>query len=166
VPRPDPPSIDEILRQLEQTPTGIASIIAGVSPAQLVAAPQPGEWSALEILAHVRSCADVRGAAAMRLLAEDHPRFRDVSPRIHQRSTDYERIDFASSLQAFAAQRTALLEVLRGLEPARWARSATVIRNGKPVDWSVRWYGQWIASHEQVHLEQLRSTGAVVVADA
>src|SRR5207249_447073 len=86
--------------------------------------PRRGEWSANEVLAHLRACADVRGGAALTIVAEARPTFRAIDPRRWIESTDYVDQEFADSLRAFAKQRADLLAVLETLPPDRWARSA------------------------------------------
>lgn len=155
---------DQALELLAATPRRIEALTTGRTAEQLRMPPSPGEWSAIEILAHIRACADVRGGVALRILAEDHPRIRDASPRVDQRGTDYVDLEFAPSLRAFTEQRADLLAVLRPLSPERWSRTATVIRNGKPLEWSVQWYAEWLGSHERIHIEQIAATIETVAA--
>ena len=54
-------TIEQILTLLAEAPPRIAALTAGLAPAQLHAAPNPGEWSANEVLAHLRACADMWG---------------------------------------------------------------------------------------------------------
>ncbi|MBN1452950.1 MAG: DinB family protein [Anaerolineales bacterium] len=53
--------IEQILAILGETPSRLVILSAGLSSAQLHTAPEPGEWSASEILAHLRACSDVWG---------------------------------------------------------------------------------------------------------
>jgi hypothetical protein len=48
----------------EATPTATrrtAALTGGLAPAQLQAVPAPDQWSATEVLAHLRACADMWG---------------------------------------------------------------------------------------------------------
>lgn len=54
-------TIEQVLTLLAQTPPRIAALTAGLTPAQLHTAPNQGEWSTNDVLAHLRSCADVWG---------------------------------------------------------------------------------------------------------
>jgi len=49
----------ELLAMLAAAPPRIAASAAGLAPAQLQTPPAPGEWSANEVLAHIRACADI-----------------------------------------------------------------------------------------------------------
>ena len=153
---------DEVMEQLAEPPRRLASITARVPAAQLLAAPSPGEWSANEVLAHIRSCADVWGRCIARMLAEDDPTIRAVSPRSYIDKADDLDLQFKPSLRAFTQQRTELLAVLAELLPPEWMRTATVTGAGKALVRTVLFYGQWLADHERIHVGQIEQTVAAV----
>ena len=146
---------EEILALLEETPERIAAATAGLTAARARTAPKAGEWSLNDILAHLRACADVGGDAIARILAEDHPTLRAVDPRVHVTKTDYPSVDFASSLRAFARQRTRSLGILRRLTPTEWARSARVLGRSRTREESVLSYAHWLARHERAHYPEI-----------
>jgi hypothetical protein len=148
-------SIEEALSLLAQTPTRIAALTDGLTPALLRTAPGPNEWSANDVLAHLRSCADMWGSYMMKILAEDRPTIRVVNPRAWIKQTDYPALEFAPSLRAFTTQRAALLAVLEPLPPEGWARMATVTGAGSPLERTVLDYADRQARHEQPHIEQI-----------
>jgi hypothetical protein len=57
--------IQTVLMVLSETPKQIARIARGLSHQQLHRKPEPNAWSAQEIVAHLRACADVWGAASI-----------------------------------------------------------------------------------------------------
>lgn len=146
---------DQILSLLAAAPGLIAAATAGLSSEQLRTAPAPGEWSANDILAHLRSCADVWGDCIARILAEDEPTYRAVNPTTWIKQTDYPQLEFSPSLAAFAEQRAALLAVLEPLPPEAWSRGATVKGAGRTLRRTVFSYADWLASHERSHLKQI-----------
>ncbi len=154
-----PPStplpIEQILILLAQTPPRIAALTEGLTPAQLCVAPNPGEWSANDVLAHLRSCADVWGDCIAEIIAQDHPTIRAVNPTTWIKQTDYPEQEFQPSLQAFAAQRTALLAVLESLPPESWSRGATVWGAGRTLEQTVLTYAGSLAIHERPHIKQI-----------
>lgn len=149
-------TIEQILSMLAAGPVRIAESTAGLTETQLHAAPGPNEWSANEVLAHLRSCADVWGSCIVTIIHEDAPTIRAVNPRTWIQSTDYLEQKFQPSLQAFTAQRSELVGVLRPLKPTIWSRSARVTGAGKPLVRSVLSYAQWMAEHERPHLKQIQ----------
>jgi hypothetical protein len=149
-------TIEQILTALAEGPPRIAEYTAGLTKVQLEAAPGPGEWSANDVLAHLRSCADVWGDCIALILDQDRPTIRAVNPRTWITKTDYPEQDFQSSLRAFTRQRGALLAVLEPLSPKAWSRSASVTGAGKPIERTIQSYAEWMAEHERPHLKQIK----------
>lgn len=150
-------SVEEILEILNVPPSRIAEATEGLTAAQLRTSPNPdeGEWSARDVLAHLRSCSDVWGDCIAVILAEDGPTIRAVNPKTWIKKTDYREQEFGPSLQVFTRQRSELLEVLEPLAPEQWKREATVTGAGKPLIRSVHTYAQWLARHERSHVRQI-----------
>ena len=153
-----PLTVREILAILPETPRLIATLTAGLKPTQLHASPTPDAWSISDVLAHLRACHDVLGGSILRILAEDAPSWRRMSPRTWIKKTDYLEWEFAPALDAFDKQRAELLAVVGPLSPAAWERTATVTEPvGKIFKRSARFYGDWMAGHERVHWQQIRT---------
>ena len=144
-----------MLALLAEGPKCIAALTDGLAEAELHTGPSEGEWSANDVLAHLRSCADMWGSYIRTILAEDHPTLRAVSPRTWIKTTDYPELEFRPSLHAFTMQRADLLEVLEALPPDAWSRKATVKGVGKVFTRTVYTYGQWLANHEKEHVKQI-----------
>jgi hypothetical protein len=136
-------------------PTRIATLADGLTPAQLRTAPSADEWSANDVLAHLRSCADMWGGYMTTILAEDKPTIRAINPRAWIKQTDYPALEFAPSLRAFSTQRAAVLAILERLPPEGWARTATVTGAGSPLERTVLDYADRLARHEQPHIKQI-----------
>ena len=108
-----PLTIEQILTLLADATSKIIHLTEGLPQAQLLAPPEPGEWSARDVLAHLRACSDMWGKYIVKILSEDQPTFKAVNPTTWIEQTDYRQQEFQPSLQAFTAQRTDLLAVLR-----------------------------------------------------
>ena len=150
-------TIEQALTLLAETPARIAALASGLSPAQLRRRPGPDEWSANDVLAHLRACADVRGGYILRMLVEDGLTLRAMNPRSWMQKTDYPDLEFGASFVAFAVQRADLLAVLEPLPRGGWSRSATVIGAGKPLEKDVLFYADWLVVHERPHIKQIAS---------
>lgn len=148
-------TVEQVLDLLAATPPRIAELTAGVAPDALRTSPGPGEWSANDVLAHLRACADVWGDGIAAILAEDRPTLRAVNPRTWIARTDYPDLGFGPSLRAFTEQRAELLALLGSLPGEDWARTATVTGAGRPLERSVRSYAEWLATHERPHVKQI-----------
>ena len=146
---------DEALSLLAATPVRIGAAIAGIPPAQLRARPAADEWSANEVLAHVRSCADVWGKCIVTMLEQDAPTLRAINPRSWIKRTNYLDLEFEPSFRAYTAQRADLLARLQPLPPEAWSRGASVTGAGAVLQRDVLFYAQWLARHEQPHITQI-----------
>ncbi len=146
---------EQILTMLAAGPPRITALTAGLAPAQLHTRPNPDDWSANDVLAHLRSCADMWGSCIVAMLAEAKPTLRAVNPRTWIKQTDYLEQEFQSSLRAFATQRTDLLAVLEPLPPEGWSRAATVTGAGRTLERTVMFYARWLAEHERPHVKQI-----------
>ncbi len=76
-----------------------------MAPAHLQSTPTHEGWSAHEVLAHLRACADVWGTCIVAMIAQDRPVLRAVNPRTWIKQTDYLDLEFVPSLRSFATQR-------------------------------------------------------------
>ena len=127
-------TIEQILSRLAEGPRRIAALTAGLGPAQLHTAPSTGEWSANDVLAHLRSCSDMWGDCITTIIAEDRPTIRAVNPRTWIKKTDYLELDFQPSLRSFTTQRANLLAMLEQLPHESWSRTAMVTGAGKLLE--------------------------------
>ena len=150
-----PITTEQILTMLREAAPRIAALTADLTPAQLRTKPGPDEWSANDVLAHLRSCADVWGGCIARIIAEDRPTMRAIDPRTWIKETDYLELDFRPSLQAFTRQRAELLAILEPLPSEVWSRSATMTGAGKPIERTVQSFAERMARHERPHLKQI-----------
>jgi hypothetical protein len=141
---------------LDAGPGRIAGFVEGLPAAQLVTPAEPGEWSARDVLAHMKSCSDMWGGYIVRILREDRPTIKAVNPRTWIRQTDYLEQEFQPLLEAFTSQRAELVAVLNPLGPEAWDRRATVTGAGKPLELTVYSYAERLAVHERPHLKQIR----------
>ena len=146
---------EQVLTLLAAAPPRIAALTAGLLPSQLLAAPNPGEWSANEVLAHLRACADVWGNCMLTMIAQDKQTLRAVNPPYLDRKDELSRTRVQTLARAFTGQRRELLAVLEPLPPKAWSRTATVTGAGKSLQRTVLFYGQWLVEHERPHIKQI-----------
>ena len=151
-------SIHAVLTALSETPTEIARITVGCSVRELHRKPEADAWSAREIVAHLRACAEVWGSSIERMLTEDHPTIRYVSPRGWIKKTDYLQQSFRESLGDFSQRRVKLIKALSELDPLDWSRGATFTATTLGREGTVLSYARRIADHEAQHLGQLQRT--------
>lgn len=153
---------EEIVALLAEGPARITALLAGLTPAQLRSEPTPGAWSATAVLAHLRACADVWGDCMATILAQEQPTIRAINPTTWVEQTDYATLEFQPSFDAFTAQRAALLARLEALPPTAWNRTATVTGAGRPLERTMHFYAQWLATHERTHRKQFKQIAQVL----
>ena len=146
---------EQVMTLLAETPPRIDALTSDLTPAQLHNSPNHDAWSANEVLAHLRACADVWVDCIVAMLAQDTPTLRAVNPRTWIKKTDYLELEFQPSLRSFATQRADLLAILEQLPPEGWSRAATVTGAGKPLQRTVLSYAQRLARHERPHVKQI-----------
>jgi len=149
-------TVERILTILSETPDRLAELTAGITPAQLTTAPEAGEWSAVEVLAHLRSCSDAWGDAIDSILAEDHPTIATFNAHSGIEPMRYRNSEFRTSLRAYTRQRAKLLTTLEELRPRGWERAATVTGAGTPLEKDVHAFAQRLARHERPHIKQIQ----------
>ena len=151
-----PLTIEQVLTLLEGAPQRITALTTGLSPSQLRTRRDDDSWSAVDVLAHLRSCADVWGDCIATILAEDHPTIRAIDPRTWVKRTDYPELEFQPSFRDFIIQRADLLATLATLSPEQWSRSATMTGAGKPIDRTLQSFAARLARHERTHVKQIQ----------
>ena len=150
-------SIGTILERLAETPRRIAALTAGLTSAQLHAAPGSEEWSANDVLAHLRACADVWGEHIEAIIAEDEPTRQGVNPRTWIKKTNYPDQQFQQSLRSFTKQRAELLALIEPLPSRAWSRTATVLAWNVPNRRTMVSFAEHLARHERTHLKQFKA---------
>ena len=144
-----------LTKELAAIPKLVAAIVDGHDDTRLTWRPDEKTWSASDVLAHLRSCAEVQGKWIAAMLDRDNPTLRAVSPRSAFRK--YVDRDVRVSLEEFTAERAALVKRLRSLDDAGWRRSLTFTgaapRSSNPDVIACAW---GLVQHEKHHLDQLR----------
>ena len=148
-----PDEIEKYLKLLAETPRRIESLSRGMDNVQLQLKPDGDSWSTNDILAHLRSCADVWGKTIQEMLIKDNPILPYVHPRQWIKKTNYPEIDFHTSLQAFTDQRKELLMVLKKLNFKDWSRASIIKGREHTVFTQIR----RMATHENEHCEQIKA---------
>jgi len=136
---------------LDETPNRIAACTFGLDEALLSRPPAPRAWSAIEILAHLRACANLWTYSIYAMLANERPQLPDLDERRWARVGRYDVLGFHTSLQAFSLERLQLLQVLSDLPLDAWSRTALIGDRTHSI------FGQArrMAKHETEHCAQM-----------
>lgn len=145
----------DLLARLSAVPGQIAKLTAGWSERDLRTVPAGDEWSAAQILAHLRASDDILAYRAYAMLTrDDTPLLPVFDERRWAEVAGYEQMDFQSSLQAFSLRRAELVNMLRRIPLNDWERTAIREQIG-PV--TLLGGMTALVEHEEEHCLQLES---------
>lgn len=148
-----PGEIDKYLKLLEENPRAIATVTHGLADTRLSGKPDAKAWSANDILAHLRACADIWIHSIYAMLAEQEPVLPDINERKWAKAAGYAAVPFAESFRAYRLQRENLLRVLKALPFEAWERSALIFGRKHTIFTQMR----RLAKHEGEHRKQMES---------
>src|ERR1044071_1076140 len=114
---------ESLINRIADIPNRISRTVDGWSEAELRAQPARGEWSAADILAHLRSADDILTPRIYMMLVRDNPTLLAYEEREWADVLGYAQADFQASLQTYILKRAELVNVLRRLTPEEWART-------------------------------------------
>lgn len=144
--------VADLLMRLAQTPAQLASIVTAQKQASLVARRAVDDWSADEILAHLRAADDILSYRVYALLVRDNPLLPALDERSWAVIAGYDKMDFFGSLTTFTARRAELVTALQRLPLNAWQRTGVHDANGPFTLWTLV---QHLVAHEEEHCQQL-----------
>lgn len=149
---PTTDQIERLLRDLEATPVRLAELFAGRDDAALRARGSAAEWSALDVLIHLRASDEIIAPRLVQLLVRDDPPLPAFDERRWADVVGYAEYPPALLLARFAARRDELLHALRRRDPAVWEQTGHHEEYGTLTLWTI---ASRLAAHEAEHLTQL-----------
>lgn len=149
---------EAVVRALAATPIRLKKVSRGATEDTLDARPSAKEWSAREIVNHLRANADVWGSTIRRMVDDDYPTIRYVSPRSVMKNARYSECRFDDALKFFVGERKKLVARLNPLSPEEWLRGAsfTGISKRRSQE-TVLDYARRMAAHEAEHIAQFEA---------
>ena len=135
--------------QLESLP----ALLGAVSDAQAHARYAAGKWSVKEVIGHLSDTERIFAYRLVRILRGDATPLSGFDQNEYVRVAAFDRVSLQDLVVDWAAVRRATLALVRGLEPAAWARRG--VANGKPVTAGALLY--IIPGHVQHHVDVLRT---------
>jgi len=146
-------TLDEQLARMERTVNDFAAVVKNVSDAQLTKRPDPKNWSAKEVVCHVRDTEESFMMRFLSILAMDDPKFLPVEPDRWAVERQYQRNDVQEALAAFKTRREETLRFFRGLKPDQWERGGVHATRGRMT---LKDFVELMAWHDDNHLDQLK----------
>ena len=149
---PTEANVAEHMALAEATPRRLAATSEGLSDDLLSQPLESGEWSAVDILNHLRACEEVWMHSVHAILAHDNPRLQEIHPRQWVKTVNpFTTQTFYQGLQVFTLRREALLITLGALSLDDWAREGRIDRRTH----SVYSHFRRMVLHEDGHCDQI-----------
>jgi hypothetical protein len=137
---------------LEKTPSDVAEMVKGLSPADLSRPEAPGKWSMLHVVRHLADSEIVWAYRIRRIIADDRPPIHGYDQDAWADRLHYDQADLIGSLAEIRAIRAGNLHLIRSLGAAERKRVGVHSERGEEsVEHLVRMY----AGHDILHLNQL-----------
>lgn len=119
----DPGTPEELIRRLGDTVTGL-NRLASETPAFEAWHRRAGdEWSAAEILAHVRASEDILLPRVYQILVRDNPPLPAFDERRWAEIAGYAAMPVDAHFARIVIRRYELIQLLRSLTPEAWQRT-------------------------------------------
>ena len=167
-----PPPADERLRRLSVTLDELAAAVCERDDGALARRPDAHNWSATEIVCHLRDVEELFLTRFMTMLAMDEPKIlafnaapadlaawgigsavgNPLDPDRWADERQYRRHDPREALSAFAKRRGETLVLRRRLNPAEWQRGGLHPTRGRIT---IADYAVALSAHDANHLAQL-----------
>lgn len=118
--------------------------------------PDPGEWSPLEVVCHLRDSESlVQRPRLERIVNEDDPFLTSPQDPPGPGEMGCETDDYCNPAEEFAAEREITVEILRALPPEAWERSA---RHSIFGPTTLLEMANFTSTHDRLHLQQICQT--------
>src|SRR5262245_48027959 len=121
----------EARRELARLPVVVPALLTGLDPALWRARPAPDEWSAVEIVCHLRDEEVEDFGARVRVILDGGHAFERIDPPRWAIERRYREAEPEGALSALLERRAASLEFLGRVDPARLERAIEPPRLGR-----------------------------------
>ncbi len=112
---------EALLAYLRSTPAALNTLTAGYTHADWAARPGESEWSAGEILCHLRDVdAEINLPRFERIVRGENPFLPGINSDVWAVERDYAQYDGPAALNEFLAARKRILALLEGLDDSGW----------------------------------------------
>lgn len=106
---------EQLIADYAAGPRVLADAVAGLTPEQLKTRCAPGQWSILEVVAHICDAELLYADRIKRVLAEDAPPLQKMDPDQFAARLAYHKRDLQEELTAIAGLRAHVARLLRTL---------------------------------------------------
>lgn len=142
----------DLFALLRAQPDALRALLGGLTEAQVLYRPAPGEWSVKEIVGHICDTERVFAYRALRIARGDTTPLPGFEQNMYVDNAHFDARPLADLLDEFQQQRAANLLCFQALTPAQTEQRGTA--SDAPV--TVRALLYMLAGHVEHHLLSLR----------
>jgi uncharacterized damage-inducible protein DinB len=124
-------SIVDKIDQYEAGASKVRQAIAGMSPADLSAAPIPGKWSTHQVVIHLADAESAFADRIRRIIAEDDPVLMAWDENKFVQRLHYEAQSTADAVELIALTRRQITRILRALPDSAFQRAGKHTERGR-----------------------------------
>jgi uncharacterized damage-inducible protein DinB len=146
-------TLKNTMAEMEKTADLFAAAIQGASEAALSKRPDAKNWSAKEIICHVRDTEEFFLNRFQMILSFDEPKFSLADAERWVVERQYLRNDVGEAISAFRQRRQETLQFMKEISPGQWGRACIHKVRGRMT---LRDYCELLAGHDKVHLDQVK----------
>ncbi len=145
----DPNDLIDLLRS---TPTIVRGLYRNIDDEQARVAAIAGEWSPVEIVAHLADAEERAIERVDRMLVTDEPVLLGYDQEELALRRGYLQMSFRKQLDRFEQLRGERIAVLSGLSADQWKRTGNHNEAGMMT---IQELTMWMVTHDNVHLVQI-----------
>lgn len=124
----------DVSRRIEEYlagPEELRQAIAGMTAAEIDAAPIPGKWSTRQVICHIADFEPVYADRMKRVIAEENPPLLGGDPDVFAERLAYEQRDLEEEFQLMTAVRQHTARILKSLSADQFQRTGIHSRDGE-----------------------------------
>jgi len=143
-----------LIAALAEAPARITALFRAAGEAASAASPAPDEWSASDVLAHLRASDAILAPRLFQIAVRDDPALPAFDERRWAEVAGYAALSPAVLLEGYASRRAELVAMLCRLAPADWQRAGQHEVAGRVTLLDI---ARHLATHEAEHVAQLEA---------
>ncbi len=145
--------LEATFADMERAADDFTAAVQGVSEAVLSRRPDEQNWSAKEIICHVRDTEEYFLSRFQMIISLDEPKFSPADAGRWAAERQYLRHDVGEALMAFRQRRRETLSFSKEIKPGQWQRTCLHAIRGRMT---LRDYLNLLAGHDRNHLDQIK----------
>jgi hypothetical protein len=143
---------DDLVEMLRTTPVVLRALVRGVDDAQARVAPDEGDWSVVEVAAHLADADEKAIERITRMTGEDEPVIEGYDQVELAERRGYRQMNLSEVLDRFARLRGGRVSLLEPLNAAAWERPGRHTQEGVITLFQLTVH---MCKHDAIHLAQI-----------